>query len=206
MKIFSSRVSGALAAAALFCLAAPESRAFISEDGSHVEIFAGYLGGSGARGDIGGFTVEADPGGGAVFGLRGGSNFTDRWGFEASLGYAPSWSWDFRSGGASADEDADAWILDASVGWFSHPFKKATFFLYGGPSYMRLDFKDASSWDRQDGYGLHGGAALFGFVLPRGGYLRLDARYRFIEDALGFDGGEENYRGLEASLSAGFTF
>jgi len=125
-----------------------------------------------------------------TFGIRGGMDFSDGWGWEGSLGsYAAS----------SRGVDLEATFLDLSVTYRVNPGRRAAFHVFGGIGYADATAESFGLGADAASVTAHGGLALKGFVTPRV-YLRPDVRIRWFEDC------DESCYEWEATLAVGFRF
>jgi len=176
MKTMSRWMVGAVSVIALTWASA--SRAEVAGKTGEVEIFGG----------------EYFPGGnssanGPTFGVRGGWNFTDHFGFQGSLEHYSK---------TTSGVKLEAWWLDFPFEYHFNPHARAVFLASGGPGYVNLK-ASGSGLSASDGqWTLNAG---FGAKIRIGKkfYVRPDARWHWYSDS------SNNNTDYEATVAFAWT-
>lgn len=143
-----------------------------------------------------------------VGGLRYGFNFTDSWGLEASVGYAPSTVTEF----AGPAIDIDLLTADLDAVWHLRRDARLIPYVVGGIGYAQADLDrtllgtvdgQSVSIDDDGGFSANIGVGLKYFATDHL-ILRVDARYRYVDVLV--DPYGDSLSCAEATVGIGWRF
>jgi outer membrane beta-barrel protein len=200
------KVTGLAGLGALLLNTAPAS-AQVPAGSQEVDAYAGALFGDDVTNtQISGRTPKLDDK--LTFGLRYGYNFTDAWGFDASLGYSPN----KVTGLAGGDVDLDLTTLDLDAVYHFNPGGRIVPYVLAGAGYASasLDHALQGTVNAQpvtlrddDGFTLNAGVGAKYFATDKL-LLRLEGRYRYLDKVV--DHFDHSLNTFETTLGVGYQF
>ena len=125
-----------------------------------------------------------------TFGIRGGTDFRDRWAWEGSLG---------RFETTVGAVDLEALLLDLSLLYQINPPDRVAFQVFGGIGYMGATAEIGGVSEKDSSFTVNAGFTLKAYATERF-YIRPDVRGRWVEAC------DESCFEWEFTLAVGFRF